>query len=223
MRWKYVLILIFSLGLLIQTAITSKAVHAQSDEAAPVRFVHAAPSIHNIDVFIDGKTLFSNIDFGKVTSYVSLAEGSHRIQVALTGAGKEKAVIDETATLSSDVIYTLAILDTKSNDYSLLAFTDKNETSSDQAKLRVYHLSPNIGAIDITADHKKIVIVQRYQRASRYLTLPGGTYTFKGSISHNHAAISLHTTLQNGTVNSLFVIGQAKGEPELAFVLTSVR
>ena len=235
MRWKHLLttfayrvvlllgILTFLIGLLIQTATTSEAARTLPQEAAPVRFVQAAPYMRNIDVFVDGKTLFSNLDFGKVTGYVSLAKGSHRIQVAPTGAGKGKAVIDEMATLSSDVVYTLAVLDTKSNDYSLLAFTDKNETSSSQAKLRVYHLSPNIGAIDITADHKKIVTVQRYQRASGYLTLPGGTYTFEGRTTRNHTTISLHTTLQNGTINSLFVVGLAKDKPGLAFVVASVR
>jgi hypothetical protein len=235
MQWKQLLttfacrvalllgILTLSLCLLIQTTITSEAARTQPQEAAPVRFVHAAPYIHNIDIFIDGKTLFSNLDFGKVTSYVSLGEGPHRLQVAPAGAGKGKAVIDEMANLRSDVIYTLAVLDTKSNDYSLLAFTDKNQTSSDQATLRVYHLSPNIGAIEIRTDHKKIVTVQRYQRASRYLTLSGGTYTFKGHTTRNHTTISIDTSLQNGTVNSLFVVGLAKGNPSLAFVLVSVK
>ncbi|MBE3567153.1 MAG: DUF4397 domain-containing protein [Thermogemmatispora sp.] len=189
---------------------------------ALVRVVHASPAAGNVDVFVDGGKLLSNFAFGTVTDYVSVAAGPHRIQVAPAGKGIDAAVINETVSVDADMAYTVAAIGDSASNLGLQAFVDNNQLSSGMAKVRVYHLSPNAGPVDIATGGKTVISGLTYKNASDYLSVPPGSYTFNVTATQANATVPVSATLQSGMVYSVFAVGLYKGTPALKFVVAAV-
>lgn len=215
------LIAIALLAVLIGAMAAFNVGHASAHNSDPgyVRVVHAAPGAGNVDVFVNKTELLKNFAFGTVTDYVTLDPGSYRIRVAPAGKGAGDAVIDETVTIQSDVHYTAAALGTSS--FSLKVFGDNNYAPSGKARVRVYHLSPNAGPVDVSVGGTKVISQQKYPHASGYLTVAPGSYTFKVTATNPGVTLDLPATLKAGYVYSVFAVGLYKGSPALQFVVAA--
>src|SRR2546429_2074288 len=149
------------------------AMPAYADSPAFVRMIHASPDIGTSDIFVDGNKVLSSFPFGGTTDYVRIPTGPHKVQVALIGKGLNAAVLTQTLSVGPNVPYTVAALGTTATGFSLQAFTDNNLiATSGQAKVRVYHLSPDLGTISIATGGKTIISGLSYKQASDYLTFP---------------------------------------------------
>jgi hypothetical protein len=210
-------------GSLLMPLTTAAARGANGTQSnAFVRVVHASPAAGDVDVFVDGGKLLSNFAFGTVTDYVSVAPGPHRIQVAPAGKGIGAAVINETVSVDAGVPYTVAAIGDNASDLGLQAFVDNNVLSSGMAKVRVYHLSPNAGPVNIAAGGKTLISNLTYKNASDYLSVPPGSYTFQVTAVQANATVPVAATLQSGMVYSVFAVGLYQGNPALKFVLAAV-
>ena len=203
-------------------AFSSSASAAQGGSSAFVRVVHASPGAGTVDVFVDGSKLLNNFKFGTVTGYVNVPAGAHKIQVAPAGQGAGAAVITQTVSVRAGVPYTVAAVGTKSSGFSLVAFGDNNLLSGSMAKVRVYHLSPDAGPVNVAAGGKTVISGLTYQKASDYLSLAPGSYTFNVTATQAGATVPVSATLKKATVNSVFAVGLLKRSPKLQFVLASV-
>jgi hypothetical protein len=188
-----------------------------------VRVVHASPAAGTVDVFVDGSKLLNDFRFGTVTGYVALSAGKHRIQVAPDGKGRAASVIDETVAVEAGVAYTVAAIGTKASGFSLQAFVDNNRTADGKAKVRVYHLSPNAGPVNVAVGGETVIKGLTYRNASDYLSVAPGSYTFKVTAIQANATVPVSATLKACTVNSVFAVGLFEGRPALQFVLASAR
>lgn len=197
---------------------------ASAQDMAFVRVVHASPDAGTVDVFADGAKLLSNFTFSSVTGYVSIAPGAHTLQVAPAGKGVGAAVITQSFTLAAGVPYTVAALGTTSTGFSLKAFEDNNLLSGGMAEVRVYHLSPNAGPVNVAAapGGSPVITGLTYQNASGYLTVPPGAYNFQVTATQANATVPVPDTLKAGTVNSIFAVGLFQGNPALKFVSAAV-
>ncbi len=212
-----IVIALLALLLGIATAFGSHSASAHNSDPGYVRVLHAAPGAGNVDVFVNHDALLKNFAFGTITDYVSLNPGDYRIRVAPAGKGAGDAVIDETVTIQSDVHYTAVALGTKS--FSLKVFGDNNYAPAGKARVRVYHLSPNAGPVDVSVGGSKVISQQTYPHASGYLTVAPGSYTFKVTATNPGVTLDLPATLKAGYVYSVFAIGLYKGSPALQFVV----
>ncbi len=195
---------------------------APADNMAYVRVVHAAPGAGTVDVFVDGKALLPNFAFGTVTGYVTVPAGPHTIQVAPAGKGIGASVITQTVTVNGGVPYTVAALGTAASGFSLAAFGDNNLVSNNMAKVRVYHLSPDAGPVNVATGGNTVISGLTYTNASDYLSVPGGAYTFNVTATQAGATVPVSATLTGGMVYSVFAVGLLKGTPALAFKLGAV-
>lgn len=187
------------------------------------RIIHAAPSAGNVDVFVDGMKLPTSVAFGTVTTYAPVPAGAHRIQIAPANRGAGAAVIDRTVTIAPQMAYTLAALGTTATGFSLQTFVDNNLLAAGQmAKVRVYHLSPDAGPINLTTAGKTVIAGLAYPNASDYLTLPAGPTTFSAAATRSGNTVAVPTTLQPDMVTSIFAIGLLNGTPALQFVTATV-
>ncbi len=207
---------------LVTSAIVSPTAFAAPAQMAFVRVVHASPAAGPVDVFVDGAKLLSNFQFATVTGYVPVPAGAHKIQVAPAGQGAGAAVITQTVSVNADVPYTVAAIGTKATGFSLAAFGDNNLISGGMTKVRVYHLSPDAGPVDVAAGGNTVISGLTYQNASAYLSVPPAAYTFKVTATQAGATVPVSATLSAGMVNSVFAVGLLKGSPKLQFVLASV-
>jgi len=200
------------------------AFSSSAASAAPplgfARIIHAAPSIGNVDVFMDGMKLPASIGFGTITAYAPVPAGLHRIQIAPADRGVGAALIDSTVTIAPQTPYTLAALGTTATGYSLKGFVDNNllATGRNMAKVRVYHLSPDAGPVNVAARGKALIGGLTYPNASDYMTVPAGSYTFNVRATRFGATIPAQATLSADTVTSVFAIGLLRGTPEFRFV-----
>ena len=195
---------------------------APADDMAYVRVVHAAPGAGTVDVFVDGKALLPNFAFGTVTGYVAVPAGPHKIQVAPAGKGIGASVITQTVTVSGGIPYTVAALGTAASGFSLAAFGDNNLISNNMARVRVYHLSPDAGPVNVATGGSTVISGLTYTNASGYLSVPGGAYTFNVTATQAGATVPVSATLTGGMVYSVFAVGLLKGTPALAFKLGAV-
>ncbi|SRR5258708_3973545 len=183
-----------------------------------VRIIHASPFVGTADVFVDGAKLLSSFPFGEVTGYAAIQPGPHKVQIALVGKGIGASALTETLSVSPGVAYTVAAIGTQPSNLSLQVFVDNNFLSSGTAKLRVYELSPDAGAVTVTAGGNTLLSGIIYQTASNYLVIPAGGYTFDVSSPANNATLSTSTALNANMVASLFVVGMFNGTPKSELV-----
>ncbi len=216
-----------SLALMVITLVALFCIQARPVSAASpafVRVVHASPDIGTADVFLDGTKVLSNFQFGTVTDYVTIPPGPHKVQIALIGKGIGAAVITQTLSVDPGVAYTVAALGANPGDLSLKVFTDNNLLSTGKAKLRVYHLSPGIGSVNVFNGSNMVISGLGYPETSNYLTLPAGTYTFNFTTTQSNVTLpSASTTLTDNTVTSIFAVGLINGTPQIEFVTAQVQ
>ncbi|WP_338253157.1 DUF4397 domain-containing protein [Dictyobacter halimunensis] len=206
-------------GMLALVLFSSASAFAAPADNAYVRVVHASPAAGTVDVFVDGNKLLPNFTFGTVTDYVAVPAGSHKVQVAPAGKGADAAVINQSVSVESGMAYTVAAIGTKDTGFGLQAFADDNMLSGGMAKVRVYHLSPNAGPVNVAAGGKTVITGLTYKNASDYLTVPPASYTFNVTATQANATIPVSATLNSNTVNSVFAIGLYQGDPALKFVV----
>ena len=220
---RSMLVAIGLLALLVGfTATHTTSASAHWNSKAYVRVVHAAPGALNVDVYVDGSKLLNDFKFGTVTGYVAVSAGKHRIQVTPDGAPRKDAVIDVTVKLKGGKYYTAAALGTKDSGFSLAAFVDDNSDINTKTRVRVYHLSPNAGPVDVSVGGTKVISELTYTNASGYLTVAPGTYVFDVTAVNAGVTIPLKVDLKADRVYSVFAIGLYKGQPPLQFVAAAV-
>lgn len=195
---------------------------ARADSPSFVRIIHSSPDIGSADVFVDGQHLLSNFQFGTVTPYVPLPAGPHVVKVSLIGRGPGAAVITQTLDVSPGVPYTVAALGTAATGFSLEVFIDNNLITPTLAKVRVYHLSPGTGEVNVTTGGNQVISGLGYKEASNYLSMVAGNYTLNVSATQNNVTLPLATDLKSGTVTSIFAIGLLDGTPKIQFVSEQV-
>src|SRR5260370_14231453 len=196
------------LALVTFSGLFQKSVAAQS--LAFVRIVHASPDVGTANVFLDGSKLLSNFQFGTITGYATIPPGPHKVQIALIGKGIGASVITQTLSVNPGIAYTVAALGSSDADLSLKVFTDNNLLSTGMAKLRVYHLSPDIGSVNVFEGSNMVISGLGYPEASNYLTLTAGSYTFNVTATQSNATLPpVSATLKANMVTSIFALGVA--------------
>ena len=214
-----------SLGLGIMALIALFGIQAKPASAvmpAFVRVVHASPDIGTADVFLDGTKLLSNFAFGTVTDYATIPPGPHKVQVALIGRGVGASVITQALSVQPGLAYTVVGLGTKAKGFSLEIFAENNQIAMGSAKVRLYHLSPGIGAVNLSVNGSAVVRGLAYEQASNYLILHPGSYTFDVIATQPNTTLPVSAALEANMVTSIFVVGMFNGTPQLQFITTQV-
>jgi hypothetical protein len=227
--WQQLMLRLALIGAVLAVCVMWRGLVApvSAESTAFVRVIDASPGTGSVNVSVNGSNLNTNFQFASVSGYVPVQAGARKIQVvkvAPTGQGAGAAVITRTVSVNAGIPYTVAVLGTKSSGFSLKAFADDNTVASDMAKVRIYHLSPDLGPINVAAGGNTVITGLEYQQASNYLSVaPSSSYTF-GVIPTQQANTTMPVTvnLKQGTVTSVFAVGLLNGSPPLQFVTAQV-
>jgi hypothetical protein len=174
------------------------AIPAAAQGDAYVRVVHASPDAPNVDVWVDGERVLSDVPFTAVSDYLALPAGTYNVQVTATGS--TDPVIEADLMLESGTSYTVAAIGALA-DISATVLTDDRTPVDGQAKLRVFHASPSAPAsVDVAVtDGPVLVEGLAYPEATGYLTVDPGTYPLEiRAAGEADAALSLEATLEAG-------------------------
>ena len=200
-------------GLLAGTALVAALavpVAADSHEAM-VRVVHASPDAPNVDVWVDGETVLTDVPFTAVSDYLTVPAGTYNIQV--TATGDTTPVIEADLEFAAGTATTIAAVGLLA-DIGPAVFTDDLTTADGQAKLRAIHLSPSAPAeVDIAVQGGDVVVPGlAYPEASGYLTLDPGDYPLEiRAAGDDAAALEFDASLAADTTYTAFAMDAEGG------------
>jgi hypothetical protein len=200
------------LGLALMTALAVAApAFAQGAGQAQVRVAHLAPDAPNVDVYVNGDPVLTDVPYTTVSDYLSLPAGTQQVTVYATG-DTTSPVIDTPVELAAGGAYTVAAVGLVADD-SLTAQVyqdDLSRPASGNAKVRVVHASPDAGPVDVVPrGGDPLVSGLAFPDASPYAEVPAGTYTLDvNAAGTNKTALTVpDATLASGGVYSAFAVG----------------
>ena len=138
--WTHLLVLAFLLGPMMSTA------HAQDTH---VRVLHALSLGSKVDVYIDGKKIFNDLEFASVTQYRDLPAGYHTFQIRTNYP--PRTIVSISRVLRPGNFYTLGFYGTPRRQRLLFANDSAGDPAYARARLTTYHLSPGLPAFDVVA------------------------------------------------------------------------
>jgi Domain of unknown function (DUF4397) len=200
------------LGLALMTALVLVApAFAQGGGQAQVRVAHLAPDAPNVDVYVNGDPVLTDVAYTTVSGYLSLPAGTQQVTVYATG-DTTSPVIEAPVKLAAGGAYTVAAVGLVADD-SLTAQVyedDLRNPASGSAKVRVVHASPDAGPVDVVPrGGEALVSGLRFPDASPYAEVPAGAYTLDvNAAGTNKTALTVpDATLASGGVYSAFAVG----------------
>ncbi len=147
---------------------------------AMVRVVHASPDAPNVDVWVDGSKVLSDVPFTAVSDYLDVPTGTR--MVTITAAGDPETVAFEGELTVEEMAYTVAAvgeLTSEDTEFKPWVLTDDASPSDDVAAVRLAHAAPDAPAVDVTVmdGEKKLFSGVGFGEASDYVEVPAGSYT----------------------------------------------
>jgi hypothetical protein len=186
-----------TLALLLGAAASLTALAACGDDdggtgttsTARVRVVQAVADAPAVNVLLDGTAPpgGSNVAYKGVVGYARVDAGAHNVRIdnASTGA----ALLETALTVAAATDYTVYAIGQAGNGTvaPLTTLDDNRAPGSNQAKIRIVHVSPTAGPVDVyvTPPGAPLTDVGRVfsgvayadeANGTRYLSLPAGRY-----------------------------------------------
>jgi hypothetical protein len=154
------------------------------DAATPTGFrvVHAAPDAPPVDIFVNGGLLLESVPFPAFSDFVSAAPGDY--QVTVTAENNPGAiVIDAPLALEAGQEYSIYAAGPLAGIEPYVLVDDRRSVAT-EARVRIVHLSPSAGLVDIyvTAPGTDIATVEPafagvdFKGETGYVSLAGSAY-----------------------------------------------
>lgn len=180
---------------------------------ACIRIVHAAPDTPPVDVYVNDAQIAQNLEFGTATEYVAVPSGAGRgVRVTPAGAPVEEAIIDWSFDLEAGQAYEMLATGAADNLELNITGTDLRPVAEGQARLRVYHASPNAGTVDIGVEGQEENLFEgvEFRGATDYIILDAGAYPIEVRPGGEDLTVALQSeaTLDEGVTYDLIVIGR---------------
>ncbi|MEX2183868.1 MAG: DUF4397 domain-containing protein [Chloroflexota bacterium] len=197
---------------------------AAAEGGAHVRVLHGSPDAPSVDVYVNGDKVdaLSGIEFGDLTSYVSVPGGTYAIQVCATADATVCPIDVAALALTDGTKYTIAATNVLASIEAQVIEDDATPTE-DKTQVRVVHFSADTPAVDVLTQDGSAKVVENleYPNATDYLTLDAGSYDLKVCASADNTVCPLDPAaldLAAGRSYSVFAIGSLAGETLTAAV-----
>ncbi|MFC6757309.1 MULTISPECIES: DUF4397 domain-containing protein [Haloarcula] len=193
-------------------------------EMAMVRVAHMSPDAPNVDVYVDGDEVLSDVEFGSQSGYLEVPAGDR--QVKITAAGDESTVVyDEAVTVAAGTAYTVVaageISEGADEAFAPLVLEDDNSAPAEgNARLRVVHVSPDAPNVDVTASDGDVVLFDNVPYGESGSTEVGsGTYEveIRPDTSSNDGDVVAEfpdTSLEGGQIYTAYAAGYLSPDDE---------
>lgn len=186
-----------------------------------VRFVNACPSVKSADFYYGNTLIQPSLGFGCFSAYYKVPKGLQ--EFVITEAGNRNNVL---ATVKLPFghgdVYTVAAVhsDGSTMAYGIMEPTERKDT--DYGHIRVCHLSPNLGSLDISANGYDILGSIDYLELSRYICIKPDMYEFRAKQNFDGALklIMPNQNVQKGKYNTIYIVGLSNENPCLMGIFT---
>lgn len=175
-----------------------------------LRVFHAAPQAPAVDVYINEKLVFSNLQFTQFSSYVKLKEGEYRIDIFQTGT-MVQPIISGSLDLDEGQMLTIAAIGNL-DDLSLLVINDNadKKASPKVSSFRVVHLSPNTPAVDVLVNNKILVENLAFKQNTSYVDIAPGSYNIEAVLNSNKESVLVFgAVLKVNRIYTIYIVGES--------------
>ena len=202
---------LFVLGLALPLALALVAPAFAQGGEAQVRVAHLAPDAPNVDVYVNGEPVLTDVAYTTISDYLPLPAGTQQVTVYASG-DTSTPVIDTPVEVAAGGAYTIAAVGLVADD-SLTAQVyedDLRAPSAGNAKVRVVHASPDAGPVDVVPrGGDPLVEGLTFPDATPYVEVPEGTYTLDVNPAGSTDTVLTvpDVALADGGVYSAFAVG----------------
>lgn len=186
-----------------------------------VRILHAVPNAPNVDVYLNGSLLTSNLAFGKISKYTIFSPGEYEFQLFPTGT-YDKPLLSQTVQLIANANYTVSIV-TLANALYLFRLKDDNvPVTKSQAFLRFINLSSNAPLLSLALPNGVNLFNEaEYLETTGYYQLSAGIYNFEVLLGSSQITTKYikNITLAGGRFYTIYIIGVFNDKPPLGYLL----
>lgn len=199
--------IVMAFVLLVSAAVVPTA--AAQDDMAQVRVIHASPDAPAVDVYVNGEQVsaLAGVPFFAASDFLSLPAGDQDIAVAPAGTSVDDAVISATVTLNAGSAYSIAAVGLLENIQAQVYEEDLSPTAEGEARVYVYHFSPDAPAVDIRLADGTVLAEGLAFPNKGELAVPAGTYDIQVVPSGETEPVVIDlagTALEAGTFYSVF-------------------
>jgi hypothetical protein len=200
---------------------------------ARVRAVHLSPDAPNVDIWVDGTKVVSDLAFGEYTGYIpvppSRGRSTYNIQVVPAGA-TSPVVINANLKAMAFRDYTIVATGRLANIQPLVIEDFRLSSPWFRTNVRFVHASPDAPNVDIAVQDGGPVLFSdvAFQDVEKYIRVMPGTYDLEVRVAGtNIVALSLDDIpLMRGKSYTVFATGllsPGEGEPGLGALLVMDR
>ncbi|WP_254532015.1 DUF4397 domain-containing protein [Natrinema gelatinilyticum] len=177
---------------------------AESPGAA-VRVAHFSPDAPNVDVYVDGNQVLSNVAYGDVSPYLEIEPGTYTVKI--TAAGDPGTVAFEGDVTLQPAFYTIAAIgELGASSFEPLVLLDAGS-----ALARVIHTVPDAPTVDIYVEDELLFEGLSFGESTDYAALPAGTFTvsIRPAGDPETTLLSFEAAREIGVAYSAYAIGYA--------------
>lgn len=183
-------------------------------DSSYIRILNAAPNSDDVDIYINGNLIFSEIRYKNFTPYTPTSPGNYEIEIYESG-NKENLIHNHSLTIAGGNAGTLVITGLMPKIMILAVFEDPTEqVGKGNSKFRVAHISPTTSPVDVNVNTVKMIEEIPFGKRTNYAEVPSGIYDF--AIEENEfdridkskdIKISNKIEIKNEKIYTLYVVG----------------
>ena len=174
-----------------------------------LRIFQAVPQIQSVDVYINEKLLFSNLQFTQFSGYLKLKEGEYRIDIFEAGTTLQP-IISSILDLEKGQILTVASIGNL-EDLSLLVINDSvdKKTSLNVSCIRFVHLSYNTPSVDVLVNNKTLVENLNFKQNISYVDIVPDPYNIEVILNENkESVLAFGARLNANRIYTIYILGE---------------
>ena len=153
-----------------------------SGGTAKARLLNASPGEAGLNGMVSGSSFASNVTYGAVSNYSSVASGL--VMLEIEPSGSTSVQLNETVSLLSNMPYTVMVAGYPPSVSTAILTDNSSAPSAGNILLRVINASPSLGTADVyvvapntdLASVRPTVSFLIFASASNYVSLAAGSY-----------------------------------------------
>lgn len=186
-----------------------------------MRILNSSPNSRPLDVYLNNRLLFKNLNYKKFSNYVSLPAGTYNIKIFPTGT-TNRPVFNSTLFIAPEKIWTTAIIGNSPN-ISVLPIEDTIMPKiPHKALIRFINLSPDSSSLNLYLQNGNALFKNTpYKSQSMYKPLNPGTYTmYITEASTGKKLVNIpNIRLSSNKFFSIYVVGNQTKPPKMQVLI----
>ncbi|MGL5506346.1 MAG: DUF4397 domain-containing protein [Paraclostridium sp.] len=173
-----------------------------------VRLFNAIPVDENVDIYMDGKLIISNLSYKEFSPYTYIPIGLHKIDIYIVGT-TTNPIIRTSLRLPGDQIFTIAITGNEKEETLLVIEDDADQvTSNDSSIGRIVNLAPNIPVADVLFNETPAVNNVEFRDETPYVYIPPGKYNVEVKTTQDGSYIAKSVfDFKVGKIYTTYIVG----------------